>query len=231
MDKIEVERAATTLHQEIWAQRALIWPEGHPHPVAMLDPRVVITKVLGYEYEVRDKIGGDGSRQRGASAGGFFDRGRGIVAISASFSEEVQRYTAAHEIGHALLHPWVGDKVIHRDVPLGSADNGSRLKHEKEADYFAACFLMPRRLMKRAFTARFGSEVPLHRNETVDFYLSGSENTGFFSASADSLKFSSMLARAESFGQRRFESMAMAFRVSVRAMAIRIQELGFVSSY
>ena len=230
MNMVQVELAAAKLHQNIWVHRAVIWPEGCPGAVSMLDPRAVATRVLGLQYEVRQQITGDQSRQRGAFAGGFFDRGRGIIGVSDSFSEEVQRFTAAHEIGHVILHPWVGDKVIHRDMPVSSTNLGPRSMHEKEADFFAACFLLPRKLLAKAFAFRFGSSIPLRNDETTGFYLSAAENLGFFSANGDSLRFASMVARAESFGQQRFDSLATCFRVSVRAMAIRIQELGFVAA-
>jgi len=227
MDQARVERDAHSVHREIWLRKENIWPMGLPPLEAMLSPHIA-ARVLDLEYDIRQELGGDGSRQWGAKAGGFFDRGRGIIAISASCSYEVQRYTGAHEIGHAVMHPWIGDKVVHRDLPIGAASFATRTPHEREADYFAACFLMPRKLVEKEFALRFGTKKPLPRDETVAFHLRVADTRGFFSASADSLVFASLLAHAQSFDRRRFSSLACHFGVSVKAMAIRLRELGLI---
>jgi Zn-dependent peptidase ImmA (M78 family) len=227
METARIERDAHSVHREIWLRRHNIWPMGLPPVEAMLSPHIA-ARVLDLEYDVREAISGDGSRQFGAEAGGFLDRGRGIIAISAKCSYEVQRYTGAHEVGHAVMHPWIGDKVVHRDLPVGSASGYSRAPHEREADYFAACYLMPRKLVEKELAARFGSKKPLPRDETVAFHLRVVDTRGFFSASADSLMFASIVARAQSFGRGPFKPLTSHFGVSAKAMAIRLQELGLI---
>ena len=71
----------------------------------------------------------------------------------------------AHEIGHFVLHPYIGKGVIHRDRPIQSTVIGRTYRDatEVEADYFAACFLMSRKLLQTAFLARFGTKLPLTR--------------------------------------------------------------------
>lgn len=64
-----------------------------------------------------------------------------------------KRFTVAHEIGHFVLdehvdHLQLSDGSIHYSRPGSSGD-----KYEREADYFAACLLMPDPLFTQAMTA------------------------------------------------------------------------------
>ena len=64
-----------------------------------------------------------------------------LVAVSNKFSKEVQNFTAAHELGHAILHE---QAILHRDIPVDSI--GKRVVRDRveiEADTFATYFLMP----------------------------------------------------------------------------------------
>jgi Zn-dependent peptidase ImmA (M78 family) len=227
MNKVQVEEAAHSVHREIWLRRQNIWPMGLPPLEGMLDP-CVAARVLDLEYEIRERIGGDGSRQWGADAGGFLDRGRGVIAVSGRYPYEVQRFTAAHEIGHMVMHPWVGERVIHRDLPISTAPATRKASYEQEADWFAAFFLMPRKLVEKEFALRFGSKAPLPKSEDVAFHLGVKDTREFFDARPDSLLFATLLARAQSFDRRRFASLAQHFGVSVQAMAIRLRELELV---
>jgi hypothetical protein len=227
MDIAQIQSAVRDLHREVWSRRQNIWPMGLPPEVAMLDPKVAI-EVLGLEYEVRDSLGGDGSRATGAAAAGFLDGRRGIVVISADFKYEVQRFTGAHEAAHIVMHPWVGDRVLHRDLPVHGVREGRRSEHDQEADYFAACYLMPRKLVEKEFVARFGSKIPLTLTETTLFNMRVSEadTRDAFAAPHGSLLFPRLVAIAQVCDARRFSSLAGYFGVSPTAMAIRLQELG-----
>ena len=227
MDKIKIEAEAHALHREIWMRRQNIWPDGLPALESMLDPRIA-ARVLSFELEVRERLGGDGSRQWGAPAAGFLDRGRGLIVVSSQFDDAVQRFTAAHEAAHVVLHPWIGDKVVHRDLPLESGLASRRAAHDQEADYFAACYLMPRRLVEKEFGFRFGSRTPLPLTETVAFHLRVRDDRALFSAPRGSLLFARLVASAQSFDTKRFDSLADHFRVSPAAMAIRLKELQLV---
>ena len=66
------------------------------------------------------------------------------------------RFTAAHELGHALLH---NIDMAHRDRGLDGSSIPSRAPIEVEADKFAAYFLMPKQFVTDAFEVRFG-EIP-----------------------------------------------------------------------
>jgi hypothetical protein len=231
MDKRNIEQHAHSVHREIWDRRKNIWPMGLPPEVHMLDPRVAV-RILGLEFDIRSSLGGDGSRLNGAPAAGFLDGKNGIVVVSADFSYEVQRFTAAHEVGHVVMHPWVGNQTVHRDVSIDRNRTGQRLQHDQEADYFAACYLMPRKLLEKEFVRRFGSKTPLLLDDTTLFHMRVQESNvrAAFSAPKGSLLFSRLVANAQVFDRKHFQSLTEMFGVSPTAMAIRLQELGLTES-
>lgn len=67
-------------------------------------------------------------------------------------------FTAAHELGHLILHE---QSVLHRDRPF---DGGTT------ADKFADLFLMPRAFVKDVFYEIFGAEK-LRMDEAVALAL------------------------------------------------------------
>lgn len=99
---------------------------------------------------------------------------------------------------------------------------------EQEADYFAACLLIPFKQLQEQFFQRFGTLKPLPLTETITFHLRIKDIGPLFSAPKGSLMFASALARAESFDTRRFQSLASHFGVSASALAIRLHEAGLV---
>lgn len=225
IDKPAIERKVRELHREMWLRRHQLWPMGHPPPIAMLDPAMA-ARVLGLEYERRDYIELDGSRGGLQSEGlGYLDQQRGLIVVSTHKGREVERFTGGHELGHAHMHPWVGERQPHRDLPFRSGVPRDRC--EQEADYYSACFLMPRKLVEQEFAARFGTRRPLPRDETVAFHLRIRDPREFFSGSQS--VFARQLAIAESFDRNRFISMAQRFVVSPGAMAIRLDEIGLVA--
>jgi Zn-dependent peptidase ImmA (M78 family)/predicted secreted protein len=74
--------------------------------------------------------------------GATFREGAGGVLITTQRPPSVQRYTAAHELGHWHLHQGEPDWDTEESV-LGNA----RSPREQTAQYFASSFLMPRRLV------------------------------------------------------------------------------------
>lgn len=225
MDKVAIEKELRRLQFEVWSQRELLWPLGVPRIEAMFEPRVV-AECLGLHYDPRERV----QTERGSEyeAAGSLDRRTGMLAVSSRFPFHVQRFTAAHEIGHFVLHPWVGDRVAHRDRPIHGYQLTGRPPLEQEADYFAACLLVPLKPLVSAFEVRFGTRKPLPLSETVAFHLGGGSAHHLFTAPRESLQFASAVARAESFDGRRFPSLAYCFGVSVSAMAIRLRESALV---
>ncbi|MDQ6741276.1 MAG: ImmA/IrrE family metallo-endopeptidase [Actinomycetota bacterium] len=102
---------------------------------------------------------------------------RWLILLSATEPEVRRRFSLMHEFKHILDHPFIG----HLYPDYGGVAHDQRA--ELAADYFSACVLMPKRLVKRAYfggqqnlsdlAAEFGvSEVAmryrLHQLKLVD---------------------------------------------------------------
>lgn len=226
MDKFAIEQEARRLQYEIWTRAKVRYQFGVPSIPALFHPRNVADHCNLF-YEPRDRL--DTDFAGGGEAVGIWQRDRSTILVSTRFPYEVQQFTAAHEIGHFVLHPQVGDRTLHRELPTGGA-RGRRPVLEQEADYFAACLLMPRKAVIEEFSARFVSRHPLALTEAVAYHLKADERT-LFAQPPGSLLFAEIVAKAQSFDRKRFSSMAAFFGVTPKAMAIRLDELGLVAAY
>jgi len=226
MNRKIIEEKARALQFEIWHQRAILFPWGEPSLQKMFRPEVA-ARVLQLEIDYQADLGTVGIGKAAFTIAGILDRTRGVISISNRFNEQAMRFTGAHEVGHFMLHP--GER-LHRDRPLTLGDIGhGRSPIEREADYFAACFLAPRKLNEQEFELRFGN-WPLHLNDTVAYYLMGEKVDELMGAPSGSLDFATAVSAARRFNGRRFASLADCFGISINAMAIRLQELGLVDS-
>lgn len=194
MDKFAIEQEARKVQYEVWTKRKLLWCT-EPPVLAMFEPRIV-ARCLDLEFEIREAIEAEGGRHSGYEAAGTLDRRRGILAVSSRFKYPTQRFTAAHETGHFVLHPWIGDKTVHRDRAVDGVSAYGRAPLEQEADYFAACLLVPVKVLEAEFLARFGTRRPLPMTETVAFHLGERDVGKLFSAPKGSRMFASLVARA-----------------------------------
>ncbi len=99
-------------------------------------------------------------------------KGQLYIMVNSSIGNEGRRnYTIAHELGHyALHHPLHGGSLL---CGTSSINEEGRLGNgiEKEANYFAACLLMPKDKIKSAFCAQLrrqgfvtGNSVPFTIN-------------------------------------------------------------------
>jgi|GEM_PF-419609 len=79
---------------------------------------------------------------------GAIDHGRSTIFINSGDSLVRQRFTLAHEIGHAVLHEAV-DKVDYRSNFSAPGDY-----KEREANQFASELLMPTELFRSAWQER-----------------------------------------------------------------------------
>ena len=73
-----------------------------------------------------------------------------VIGVNKDHAQTRQRFTIAHECAHALLHD---GKEIHYDtdyrVDFRSAESSLGVNvEEMEANFFAACILMPRRFLE-----------------------------------------------------------------------------------
>lgn len=217
----QIEQKARLLLNEIRQNAGTLWPNTPPPLLYMCEPSKAC-EVLGLKYQPDRHLGVYGS-----GTAGMLDRDLKVVAVSYLPPYVTQRFTAAHEIGHYLLHE---GRAQFRDRPVGDQGLVDRPPMEQEADRFAACFLMPFKLLTAEFEARFGTRRPLPQTSTVCYALSPRNHQELERAPTGSLDFARAVARAQSFGGKAFsKSLASLFNVSVTAMAIRLQEVGLVA--
>lgn len=188
-------------------------------PITLLEPELVF-ELIGYSYAAMGSLGQFDHGQ--VEVAGIIDNSSKEVQISQQFPNNVQRFTGAHELGHALLHPDLAGR--HRDKPVdGLNSNQRRDPKEIEADKFAAYFLMPEKLVKRKFKEHFLTDCFV-LNDHTKFAL-GSLPEDFEDNCNDIDYLAEMLAVADNYNGQRRVPLAMEFKVSIRAMAIRLKEL------
>ena len=219
----EIEDIARQLQNTIWKFRRVIWKNDTPEEqIDILIPRIALEKILGFQFKQPTTLGKHETQGRLIDVAGLIDRKNKIVEISKEFSPEIHNFTAAHELGHALLHQ---QNDLHRDRALdGSGTPGSRDLQELQADKFATYFLMPRKLVESEFKQLFLTEK-FKVNEATVFALTSGSVSDFMKRFKSLRDLSKILASAEYFDGRNFHSISKQFRVSVTAMAIRLEEL------
>lgn len=224
MDYHAVEVEARTLLGRIYRREMKERP-GFLSPMQMIEPEVV-AGYLGYELTREPSLGNWGSRESKFEIAGLLDQQRRIIRVSLKFRHAEGRFTAAHELGHVVLgHPGT---IIHRDRPIFDIPRAGKDRIEKEADYFAACLLAPRRLIEEQFEKRFGLRAPLPLTDAVAFNLCGSSAHALMGAGPASYMFAAAVASTRSFNGAHFRSLAETFNISVGAMAIRLRELRLI---
>ncbi|UBB25693.1 ImmA/IrrE family metallo-endopeptidase [Pseudoxanthomonas japonensis] len=217
----EIGRIATALHRRIWNSRKTLWPDMElESPLDMLDPAKVC-ELLGYGFEEVGSLGKYTERTGNIAVAGMIDRQHRTIKISMEFDPQVRAFTAAHEIGHLLLH---ADQIrMHRDRGLNGI-GVSRDQIEREADKFAAYFLMPGKLLKQEFERRF-FEGRFSLTQETAYALWGDGAAQEENAIKSRRHLSRKLASAINFNGCHFHSLASTFNVTVETMAIRLEEL------
>jgi Zn-dependent peptidase ImmA (M78 family) len=79
-----------------------------------------------------------------AQAAAEWSHGRWLILLNAAETRGRQRFSLAHEFKHILDHPFA--TILYP----GRSEGRSELA-EQVCDYFAACLLMPRRWLRRAW--------------------------------------------------------------------------------
>jgi hypothetical protein len=216
-----IQQRARYLQLELWNRRAELWTHEVPQsPLDVLQPGVGL-KLAGFEIESRDFLGDEWDRGVHTEVAGLLDRDLGKVFISTRQSRVVQNFTAAHELGHALLHPHVD--VKHRELPM-DGPRGRSSWEEREADWFATEFLMPEKQVRKEFANRFGEAI-FHLTDATAYALCGCSLEKVLLRCRSPRDLSKILAETPTYNGRTFPSMAGRFSVSSKAMAIRIDEL------
>jgi len=101
--------------------------------------------------------------------------GRRTIAVNKTHSDTRQRFSVAHEIGHAFLHfnghaPSVSEAAVSRPLEVlfrdGLAGTGTDTK-EIEANAFAATLLMPSERVTFAFRERLNASPKLRTDVLI----------------------------------------------------------------
>ncbi|KVN96490.1 hypothetical protein WJ70_10465 [Burkholderia ubonensis] len=226
IDKNAIAKEVRRFQYEIW-QRADRTHNTVPHLLQLFRPDHA-AQVHGYQYEVAEgSLGVHGVGKDRYQVAGLVDPTNNLIKIAGNLTYEVLRFTAAHEIGHIVLHPGMS---LHRDRPL-TGEWSPHDKREREANYFAACFLAPEKLVRQEFEARFRTKI-LHLDDNVAFYLAGGRQMqDLLRSQTGSLEFARAVATAKAFGPGNyFKPLNEMFGMSPTAMAIRLDELGLVAN-
>jgi len=206
----QIDEVARDVHIKLWRSRRTLWKGTEVGPIEILNPTVG-AKLFGVAVDDSSDIGKYSDEMGLYDIAGLLDRRHKNIRVSRSLSIPKKRFTVAHELGHLLLHPGL---VMHRDRPLDdySKANSRVDPIEREANYFAACFLMPAKLVIESFELRFGE------NPTAQLTKPNSAmNRAFY------------FAGAETYARQHFQSLASLFGVSPSTMAYRLLELKLVA--
>ena len=221
----EIEEIVRRLQNTLWLQRDKIWRDDRPeNPMQVLKPDSVLRKVMGYIYLESNTLGIHAVEGEVFEIAGLIDKSKKLVQVSKHFPPETQIFTAAHELGHAILHR---QTVLHRDKSIDGSTNIPRSREEMQADKFAAYFLMPARLVEEVFLEIF--EMPKFViNENTALALRAGSISALRKKCQNGRGLARELATTDYFAGKSFNNLAKIFGVSIETMAIRLEELGLV---
>lgn len=218
-----IEAYAIAMQNVIWKNRATIWGKDISlHPIDILNPQTIFSKALSYNCYIREEIDSNSDNDQ-FQAAGIIDQGKKMVSISSKFKKEVQNFTFAHELGHALLHKKM---IMHRDLPIDGSKT-SRSIQERQADKFASYFLMPKKQVTAIFKEIFLTDkFIIDENSAFNLEKKGPNKLRVECKNIRGL--SRRLASAETYNNEYFKSISEIFNVSVETMAIRLEEIGLL---
>lgn len=223
--KPEIAALVRKLQMELWGRRTQILGDiSGEQPEDVLDPMVAL-KALGFQVSVAEMLGQYSDDGDQFEVAGIIDAPNRKTYLSRNFSPQVRKFTAAHELGHAILHGGAG---LHRDRAVdGTTNTGSRSVTETEADTFAAFFLLPEKPVVAAFRDKF-LECPFSLNEQTAFALMSQDVDSVRLKCRTLRDLTRILSSAGYYNGLHFSSLAAQFGVSIEAMAIRLEELKLV---
>lgn len=218
----EIEKLATDFLNMLWKHHETIWNTKLSDPKQVLDPQTIFEEVLDYDFGLFPKL--DDNEDDGSECAGYIDQKERHIVLSGNFKNEVRNFTAAHELGHALLH---NQNFLHRDIPLDGSHTIPRSLKEKQADKFATFFLMPKKNVIMSFTKQFGKSKLSMDNDTA-FNLLRVSISDLRAKCKNLREFAMLVASTEIYAGKPFKSLAQEYKVSVTAMARRLEELQLV---
>ena len=216
-----IEQLAISVQRRLWKERLELWQDDTPtSPIDILDPEKA-AYLLGFQMKQEESLGVYRGRSGRVAVAGILDRGANQIRISKEFPITTQRFTAAHEIGHLMLHPEMS--VVHRDRAL-DGKKLSRDRVEFEADKFAVFFLLPEKVVRKEFENRFLTQN-FQLNEDTAFAFGMKK---LLDEIGEGRSLSRVLATAIKFNGKFFRSLSETFKVTPETMAIRLEELGLI---
>ena len=220
----DIEKAARDLQNTIWLNRKIVWPDNIPdHPIKALNPGKILQKALAYKFAAVDQI--ENPENLELSIAGIINQNERVVMVSKVFDQNIRNFTAAHELGHALLHK---QNIMHRDRPIdGSKFDMRKNLQEYQADKFSSYFLMPENIIRKVFYEIFGTNKFIINDESV-FNFSKNSESDLRSECKNLRGLALKLASTERYRNNSFISIADLFKVSATAMAIRLEELDLI---
>ena len=221
----DIEGLVKRLQNTLWLQKDSIWKNDSVKlPFDVLRPEIVLKRVMDYDYQSVDSLGNSEINGELFEIAGLINKNERLVQVSKHFSQETQNFTAAHELGHAILHK---QTVLHRDRPLDGSSNTPKSRKEMQADKFATFFLMPKKLVEDIFFEIFEAEN-FRINEASVLAIQGGGVTAFRKQCRDKRGLARIIATTQYYGGRTFNSLSEIFKVSTETMAIRLEELDLV---
>jgi len=216
-----IEQLAIFVQRRLWKERFELWRDDAPtSPIDILDPEKA-AHLLGFQVKQEESLGVYRGQFGRVAVAGILDRDTNQIRISKEFPITTQRFTAAHEIGHLMLHREMS--VIHRDRAL-DGKKLSRDRVEFEADKFAVFFLLPEKVVRKEFENRFLTQN-FQLNEGTAFAFGMKK---LLNEIGEGRPLSRVLATAIKFNGRFFRSLSETFKVTPETMAIRLEELGLI---
>jgi formiminotetrahydrofolate cyclodeaminase len=221
----DIEKIVRKLQNTLWIQRSKIWKKDkHEDPLEVLKPDVVLKKVMDYSFVQPDSLGFYHQDGELFEIAGLIDKTKKLVQVSKQFPEETQKFTAAHELGHAILHR---QTVLHRDKPIDGSITIPRNREEMQADKFATYFLMPSKIVEDVFFELF--QMPKFViNESTVLAINAGSISALRKKCPNMRALARLLASAEYCGGRSFKPLIQIFGVSIETMAIRLEELNLL---
>ena len=219
---IEIAKAVRDLQMRVWNQRDSLLPADYDL-VDLFCPSIA-AKVLGFQYEEVPEIP-NWPHIRNMRIAGLVDPQQKLIQISEQFELPVRRFTGAHEIGHVVLHPLQG---LRRERPVAgpSRHSGQQSTEERQADIFASLYLMPERLLRKRVYETFNMKPPIAINDAIAFWLDPNDHQEMLREPSESHTTARNFAKCNTnFNGQQIVPLFEQFKVSISAMAYRIEEL------
>lgn len=229
MDKKTIQREAAKLRRDVLKYIKSCNPNAK-NAKQYLHPKYAF-EMFGVTYEERPdldlelRVVDEQTRVKLSVTTGRLDRRSKVVATSERSPPAERLFTAAHELGHWILHK--DEMIEHRDRPPHGART-SRPRREREADEFAAAYLMPPKWVEGDLESRFGTP-PVNVDEHLAWWLDQTDHERLLLLNTDAdEERARTIAVCTNIGMGHFCSLADEYGVTAKAMALRLMELGLV---